>query len=196
MYRKDTKQEESISKIKNSNNINEVLDFCEQYRSQLIQYCLQYFDCEYEYAEDCVQNGYVALVENLNNGIEISNYKAWLYTVVLNYKNKAIKEKQKRNEYDFASNEEKDFVLNNTLSYEPDYLENIVSDRMIEERALRIISSLKPDEKRLYFQYYLEGKKLREIADSFGVSPTALRKRHSALKKKIHKKIKELEKEI
>ncbi len=192
MRDKDVKHSEHISKI---DNIDEVLEFCEQYRSQLIQYCLQYFDCEYEYAEDCVQNGYITLVENLNKGIEINNYKAWLYTVVLNYKNKAIKERKKRNEYYFISNEEKEFVLNTTLIYEPDYVEDIVTDKMIEERALQIISSLKPDEQKLYFEYYVEEKKLKEIAYDLGVSPPTLRKRHIALKKKILKKIKEYEKE-
>lgn len=192
MGNKDAKQSGNISKI---DNIDDVLEFCEQYRSQLIQYCLQYFDCEYEYAEDCVQNGYITLVENLNKGMKINNYKAWLYTVVLNYKNKAIKERKKRNEYYFISNEEKEFVLNTTLIYEPDYVEDIVTDKMIAERALQIISSLKPDEQKLYFEYYVEEKKLKEIAYDLGVSPPTLRKRHIALKKKILKKIKEYEKE-
>lgn len=184
----------AISSVKGKEEINKVLESCEQYRIQLIQYCLQYFECEYEYAEDCVQDAYVALIENLKNGIEISNYKAWLYKVVLNYKNKAIKDKLRRNEFDFTSNEEKDAVLNNTITYEPDYLEEIVTDKMIEDRAIRIISSLAPDEKKLYIAYYLNGKGLKEIADDFGVSHPTMRKRHTALKRKIKQKIKYFEK--
>lgn len=175
--------------------INTILKSCEQYRARLIQYCLQYFGCEYEYAEDCVQDAYVAMVENLKNGIEIRNHKAWLYTVVLNHKNKALKDKIKRNEYEFVNNEEKDAALNNTLTYEPDYLEAAVSDKTIEERAMKIISSLNEDEKKLYFAYYTEGKKLKEISDVLGVSQAAIRKRHTALKRKIHKMIKEIERE-
>lgn len=184
----------AISSVKEKEQISKILESCEQYRTQLIQYCLQYFECEYEYAEDCVQDAYVALIENLKNGIEISNYKAWLYTVALNHKNKAIKDKLRRNEFDFTSNEEKDAVLNNTITYEPDYLEEIVTDKMIEDRAIRIISSLAPDEKKLYIAYYLNGKKLKEIADDFGVSHPAMRKRHTALKRKIKQKIKCFEK--
>ncbi len=184
----------AISSVKGKEEINKIVESCEQYRTQLIQYCLQYFECEYEYAEDCVQDAYVALIENLKNGIEINNYKAWLYTVVLNRKNKVIKDKLKRNEFDFISNEEKDAVLNNTIVYEPDYLENIVTDKMIEERAVRIISSLAPDEKKLYIAYYLNRKKLKEIADDFGISHPTVRKRHTSLKRKIKKKIKDFEK--
>ena len=37
------------------------MEDCEQYRKDLIRYCYQFFEYEYEYAEDCVQEAYVAL---------------------------------------------------------------------------------------------------------------------------------------
>lgn len=193
MYSKKIQKVKSTSGNTRREEIDAILESCEIYRNQLIQYCLQYFECEYEYAEDCVQDAYVALFENLNNGIEIKNYKAWLYTVVLNYKNKTIKDKLKRNEYDFKSNAEKDAALNNT-SYEPDYLDDIITDEMIEEQALKIISSLNPDERKLYVSYYLKHKKLKDIANDLGVSPPTMRKRHTALKRKIKQKVKDFEK--
>lgn len=193
MYSKKIQKVKSTSGNTRREKIDAILESCEIYRNQLIQYCLQYFECEYEYAEDCVQDAYVALFENLNNGIEIKNYKAWLYTVVLNYKNKTIKDKLKRNEYDFKSNAEKDAALNNT-SYEPDYLDDIITDEMIEEQALKIISSLNPDERKLYVSYYLKHKKLKDIANDLGVSPPTMRKRHTALKRKIKQKVKDFEK--
>lgn len=101
-------------------SIDNILEECEQYRKDLVRYCSQYFEFEYAYAEDCVQEAYIALYENLSQGIEISNYKSWLYKVVLNYKNKALKDKIKRNELDFLDNEEKDQTLNNAFSYEGD----------------------------------------------------------------------------
>lgn len=96
-------------KPKNSSekSIDKIMEDCEQYRKDLIRYCHQFFEYEYEYAEDCVQEAYVALLESLNNGIEIKNYKSWLYAVVLNYKNKVMKDKIKRNEFIFTDNEEK-----------------------------------------------------------------------------------------
>ena len=96
-------------KPKNSSekSIDKIMEDCEQYRKDLIRYCYQFFEYEYEYAEDCVQEAYVALLESLNNGVEIKNYKSWLYAVVLNYKNKVMKDKIKRNEFIFTDNEEK-----------------------------------------------------------------------------------------
>lgn len=174
-------------------SIEEIMKDCEQYREQLERYCSQYFDCEYEYAVDCVQDAYVALLENLNNGVEIKNYKSWLYTVVLNYKNKTIKDKIKRNEFDFADNEEKDEVIENSKSYNPDYIDKMTTDIMIEEQALHIISQLNPDEKELYISYYWKHKKLKVIADELNVTHDTIRKRHGKLKKKLNEKIKEFE---
>lgn len=174
-------------------SVEETINYCEQYREQLIQYCSQYFDYEYEYAEDCVQDAYVALLENLNNGLEIKNYKSWLYAVVLNYKNKTIKDKIKRNEFDFADNEEKDEVIENSKSYNPDYTDQMTTDKMIEEQALHIISQLDPDEKELYISYYWKHKKLKDIATELNITHDTMRKRHGKLKKKLNEKIKDFE---
>lgn len=167
---------------------------CEPYRKDLILYCSPYFGFEYECAEDCVQDAYVALLDNLNNGVEIKSYKSWLYSVVLNYKNKAIKDKIKRNEFDFADNDEKDEVIENLKSYNPDYTELITTDIMIEEQALHIISQLDPDEKELYISYYRKHKKLKDIVAELNVTHDTIRKRHEKLKKKLNKKIKDFQK--
>lgn len=120
-------------KPKNSSekSIDKIMEDCEQYRKDLIRYCHQFFEYEYEYAEDCVQEAYVALLESLNNGIEIKNYKSWLYAVVLNYKNKVMKDKIKRNEFIFTDNEEKDVVIENLKPYNPDYIDQMTTDKMI-----------------------------------------------------------------
>jgi len=87
------------------------------------------------------------LYDNLSRGNEIRNYKSWLYKVVLNYNNKAVKDEIKRNKIDF---------LNNRLSCEPDFVENMVGDKTIEERMMIILSSLIKDEQYLYFAHYHE----------------------------------------
>ncbi len=173
--------------------IDRIMKECEQYRNDLIRYCYQYFEYEYEYAEDCVQEAYLALYENLSKGIEISNYKSWLIKVVLNYKNKAIKDKIKRNEKDFNDSLEKDSTINNSITYEPDYVEQLISDETIEERMMIIISKLNKDEQNLYFLHYRDKKNFKEISEEMGIAHTAARQRHVELKRKIMKLIKEYE---
>lgn len=182
-------------KPKNSSekSIDKIMEDCEQYRKNLIRYCYQFFEYEYEYAEDCVQEAYVALLESLNNGVEIKNYKSWLYAVVLNYKNKVMKDKIKRNEFVFTDNEEKDVVIENLKPYNPDYIDQMTTDKMIEEQALHIISQINPDEKELYILYYWKHKKLKDIAIELNVTHATIRKRHEKLKKKLNSKIKNFE---
>lgn len=176
-------------------SIEETMSYCEQYRRQLILYCSQYFDCEYEIAEDCVQDAYVALLESLKKGTEIEDYKAWLYSVVLNYKNQAVKDKINRNESDFIDTETKDGIIEIIYSYNPDYANRLITDEMIEDQALRIISQLSSNDKELYILYYWKHKKLKDIAVELNVKYSTIRKRHELLKKKIYRKIIELGKQ-
>ncbi len=171
--------------------IEKIMKNCEEHRALLINYCLKYFGCEYEYAEDCVQEAYVALYENLCNGAQIRNYKAYLYSVCLNNKNKLIKEKIKRNEQDFSNNEEKDLAINSVPSQNSDIHNQLVSENDIRKISFFIISRLTTDEKKLYLLYYKKGKKLKDIADLLNISYDTARKRHEKLKKKLTKMIDE-----
>ncbi len=173
--------------------IDDIMNSCEKYRNQLIKRCAAFFDCDIETAKDCVQDTYLALFENLSRGVKIHDYRAWLYKVVLNIKNNAVKDRLRRNEYDFDSNEEKDAVLSNEFVYDPDYVELLVTQETIEERTLKIISSLNKEERTMYLLYYHERKNLKEIAKILGISHTASRQRHVQLKRKLTEKIKEYE---
>lgn len=176
------------------NNINKIMEDCEIYREKLIQHCQLHFQLGYEDACDCVQDTYVALYENLLRGIKISNYRAWLYQVTINYNNKIIRNKLKRNEYDFLNNEDKDKAIENNLYYNPDYVDNMVTDETIEKRAVKIVSSLNKDEQNLYIAHYWKQQSFVEISKSLGLDSSTVGKRHAKLKKKILKMIKDYEK--
>lgn len=176
------------------NNINKIMEDCEIYREKLIQHCQLHFQLGYEDACDCVQDTYVALYENLLKGIKISNYRAWLYQVTMNYNNKIIRDKLKRNEYDFLNNEDKDKAIENNLYYNPDYVDNMVTDETIEKRAVKIVSSLNKDEQNLYIAHYWKQQSFVEISKSLGLDSSTVGKRHAKLKKKILKMIKDYEK--
>lgn len=176
------------------NNINKIMEDCEIYREKLIKHCQLHFQLCYEDACDCVQDTYVALYENLLRGIKISNYRAWLYQVTMNYNNKIIRDKLKRNEYDFLNNEDKNKTIENNLYYNPDYVDNMVTDETIEKRAVKIVSSLNKDEQNLYIAHYWKQQSFVEISKSLGLDSSTVGKRHAKLKKKILKMIKDYEK--
>lgn len=145
-------------------SFEEIMIFCERYRDELIRYVRQYYKCEYEYAEDCVQEAYTALLEHLSKGAEVKNYQAWLFASALNCKSKC-------NASDSADSEDR--------------------NEMIAEQALNIISQLNCEERELYISYYWKHKKLKDIADEMNITHDAVRKRHEKLKKKLNEKIKE-----
>lgn len=176
------------------NNINKILEDCECYRKKLIQHCQLHFQLSYEDACDCVQNTYIALYENLLRGIEIDNYRAWLYQVTMNYNNKLVRDKLKRNEYNFLNNEDKESAIENNLYYNPDYVDNMIKDETIEKRFLKIISLLNKDEQNLYIARYWYHQSFVEISESLELDPSTIGKRHAKLKKKILKMIKNYEK--
>lgn len=49
-------------------------------------------------------------------------------------------------------------VIDNSISYNPDYADKMTIDRMVEERALYIILQLNKQEKELYISYYWKYK--------------------------------------
>lgn len=180
--------------ILDDKSINEIMISCEKYRKKLINYCRKFFECEPEYAEDCVQEAYTALLENLKSGIVINNYENWLFKVVFNHKNKVIKDKIRRNEYEFIDNIEKDTFIENASFYNPDYVENMITDEMIEKMIVEIFSKLNKREKYLYYEHYQKHRTLRNIAEDLGISEKAIQSRHLRLKQKIEKLIKEYNK--
>ena len=177
----------------NERSVDQIMEESAVYRERLIKHCQLHFNCDQDMAEDCVQEAYLALYDNLSRGIEIGNIRAWLYQVAINYGKKAIRDKLKRNEYDFADNEEKDNIMENALTYNPDYVENMISDETIEERALKIISSLDENDKALFISRYRDKKSFVEIAAELEISSDLARKRHEKLKKNILQKIKAYE---
>ena len=175
-------------------DIQKVLEECNAYREKLIKHCRLRFDYDRETAEDCVQSAYAALYDNLARGVRIEKPLAWLYQVTLNYSNRELRERIRRREYAFADSEEKENVMEKALSYAPDLLENMVSDELIEDRAIRILSSLDQEERALYIARYRQGKSFESIAIELGITPAAVRKRHERLRKKLIKMIKSFEK--
>lgn len=160
--------------------IEKILLECENYRKELVFVCLRYFKCERECAEDCVQEAYVALYENLKSGVIINNYKGWLFAVALNYKNKEMKQRAELNEL-----KEKICAEAGEMTYEPYFADGYLSDNEVDFFATKIVSSLTPEEKELYTAHYLCGSRLKDIAAQNGVSYEAMRKRHIKLKKKL-----------
>lgn len=175
-----------LEKNKRGNErISEIMTDCEKYRYQLIRYCCKFFKCEYENAEDCVQEAYAKLVEALSMECEIEDYRAWLYSTVNTCVNEILTDRANQNEYKFADNEEKDRAMDEIMFGERDFENEIIDDLMAQEIAMSIISKLDSSDKELFVSYYWKNKKLKDIASDMGVTYANIRKRHQSLKRKL-----------
>lgn len=171
-------------------SIEKIVNDCEKYRSKLLNTCLVYFRNEPDMAEDCVQEAYLALLENLKKGVVIYNYEGWLIKVALRRKDKVIRDKLKRKEYEFESCEKKDNVIESSLVYNPDFNDAIITDEMVLKTAIQIISMLEEKDRYIYCEHYIKHRKLVEIAKDLSMSEGALWKRNERIKHKLKKHIK------
>lgn len=175
-------------------SINKIVEECEKYRPKLIRICSLYFKNEPEYAEDCVQEAYAALVESLKKGTKISNYEGWLTKVAICQKNKVLINKSRYNECDFFGDSGKALFMENQLTCNPDFLNEMISDAEIEKVALEIILKLNDIDKYIYYEHYYKHRKLKTIARDLNMSDDAVWKRHERIKRKIKKLVKDFEK--
>lgn len=162
--------------------------FCdyEEYREKLILHCKLHFeDLSRDEISDCVQNTYLAFYENLEKGIKIQNPYAWLSKVSINICLKYFKDKSKFTQVDFVDNESKDAFFENHLTYCPDYTDEIISDNEIEEKAVKIISKLNEQDRKLFYERYINKKTFVQIAEEYESNPSTIRKRHNKMREKI-----------
>ena len=63
--------------------VQKTVEDCQRYRDKLYWRCRLYFRDWPDYAEDCVQEAYIELMQALRAGRCIHNYEAWLFKVAI-----------------------------------------------------------------------------------------------------------------
>lgn len=102
--------------------IYNIIRQCNMHRQKVLGVCMRYFGFSIDDAEDCVQEAYFALYNDLLQGKEIQNPTAWLYKVAINQGKKLVCAQQQKREYTFASTEEMEQVIGN-IPCNPDLLD-------------------------------------------------------------------------
>ena len=168
-----------------------IISQCSLHRQKVLGICMRYFGCSAADAEDCVQEAYFALYNDLLQGKKIQNPTAWLYKVAINQGKKLVCAQQQKREYTFTSAEEMEQVIGN-IPYNPDFLDLMVTDDEIEQKAVAILSALSDKERTLYILHYKRHIKLKDIAKRQKLPEATVRKQHQRLKKKLLKMINNL----
>ena len=171
--------------------IYNIIRQCNMHRQKVLGVCMRYFGFSIDDAEDCVQEAYFALYNDLLQGKKIQNPTAWLYKVAINQVKKLVCAQQQKREYTFTSTEEMERVIGN-IPCNPDLLDLMVTDDEIEQNAVAILSALTDKERTLYILHYKRHIKLKDIAKRQKLPEATVRKQHQRLKKKLLKMINNL----
>lgn len=171
--------------------IYNIIRQCNMHRQKVLGVCMRYFGFSIDDAEDCVQEAYFALYNDLLQGKKIQNPTAWLYKVAINQGKKLVCAQQQKREYTFTSTEKMERVIGN-IPCNPDLLDLMVTDDEIEQNAVAILSALTDKERTLYILHYKRHIKLKDIAKRQKLPEATVRKQHQRLKKKLLKMINNL----
>ena len=139
--------------------VQKTVEDCQRYRDKLYWRCRLYFRDWPDYAEDCVQEAYIELMQALRAGRCIHNYEAWLFKVAILKGQVMIREEKMRREMQFENNSDKVIAMEQAGIYqhyvrrkplrqvaaELNMTENAVSKRHVrlKEKIKRSIRSLK-----------------------------------------------------
>lgn len=115
-----------------------------------------------EYIDDCIQDIFTDLTEEIHKGTELTNPKAWLTVVANNKINDVLKFVAKKSNKTVSLSDEK--VADKIYSTDSFFDEIPVSDEQILEIKSKIIEMLdKPEQQLLYERYELKTS-ISEIA--------------------------------
>ena len=145
-----------------------ILDFTENYMEKIFYFCLKKTDNKVE-AEDLTQDIALQIIMALNKGVIPNKFSAWVWQIVRNRYSIWAKEKHSHNEAVTGSD---------IGEYEVEDENKEVLEEMIyaEQMALlqRELAFIKSDYRNIVVAYYIENKRVCDIASSLGLSISAV----------------------
>ena len=163
-----------------------------EYAGYVQAYCNYKLNDYPDYAQDCVQDTFRVLYENLKEDVEIQYPKAFLLKTASNFVKLKFREidKQKKT----VSTEE-----SMNLAYE-EYFDDDIEQETIEKIKNEILANLSDDERELLDETCKSNKDVymttKQLAQKYNCSENTIRQRIFILRTKIKKSIKEKTKHL
>ena len=172
-----------LSQNKKKTNANKLLEeYCRQYKELLYKYAYLRTGHDKNAAEDCVQEAFMVIYRRLKKGEEFKEPKAFLYRTVDNLVKVHLRDMKKRQKID-------DEVVRQELS-QWNILDNLAPET--EEEIIRVaLSEMNDSEKVIYKQRYIENKNIKEIAQQYNLSITAVTTRLYRIRQKVEARVKQ-----
>lgn len=147
-------------------------------------------------SEDVLQEAYVSMYRRLNTLENLNVFEGWFYRIVKNEALDYLKKKRPQTFSSFESEENEDFVFEETLV--SDYKEFSPEENADLEETKKIINEIiskLPDiQRKCIILRYQEEMKISEIATTLGIPESTVKSNLTYAKSKIEKEVKEQEK--
>ncbi len=186
MLEKNAERRENLSIFEADKDFNLIWNECQDSIRKLCEIKLS---SSPEAAEDVFSEVYIAFMEAVKSGRTIAYPKAWLYKVANNLIIKKYEELRIQRERTVSFNEKREELL--SLAIIPDMTDCIITDADIQKTADEIISSLSEEDQKLLKFFHEDNMSLREIAEIFGKTESAVKQQHYRLCKRIKKAVNE-----
>ncbi len=159
---------------------DKLLEQCySEYRIKLFNYCLARLDGVREAADDCVQESFIVFYNQLLEGEEFANPRAFLYRTADNF----VKRRRSKS----VSQAAHEVPLDTARDYEARDLNfsEAVNNIDYEELAKHLIEELDEDERMLYKKRYEDKLGVEEISKQLSISRPAASMRLIRLRNKV-----------
>jgi RNA polymerase sigma-70 factor (ECF subfamily) len=165
-----------------------------RYYGKILKFCVYELGGNRSYAEDCTQDIFLVLYENMGRLKDYEKIGGWLYKTAGNISKRYIEVLRKERVRSAAcSGGSGEWGLEGIASREMRAEgERIAEEEAIGRAAAGIEGRLKVEEKQILELAFRQGRPLKEVAARFNISLSAVKSRTSRLRRKIHVLAREL----
>lgn len=142
----------------------------------MYKYCLARLNGNKEYAEDCVQDTFLVFYNKLKSGEEINNPRAFLYATATNFIKKKFNEIKKQTESQVELESVKEVtVIDESAEEQLNY----------SELSNYLTKRLNKRETELFNLRFVQGEKIKIIAEQLKITPANCSIRVTRLRRKL-----------
>lgn len=172
-----------MSQNENKRNADKLLeDYCRQYKEILYKYAYLRTGHDKNAAEDCVQEAFMVIYRRIKKGEEFKEPKAFLYRTVDNFIKKHLRDEKKRQKISEAVVPE--------VTSQWDILDRLAPETE-EEIINAALSEMNDTERIIYRRRYIENKNVKEIAQQYHLSVTAVTTRLYRIRQKVEARVRQ-----
>ena len=171
-----------LSHKEKQNSADKLLEeYCRQYKEILYKYAYLRTGHDKAAAEDCIQDAFMVIYRRLRKGEEFAQPKAFLYRTVDNFIKEHLRNVKKQEKI-------KEELLITPESEEFNIFEHL--DAKTENEIINAaLNEMNDTEKIIYKRRYIENKNVREIAEEYKISISAVTTRLYRIRQKVENKV-------